>query len=510
MQDTVERIAATPEGEARLRLAAIVDSADDAIIGKDLAGIVTSWNRAAEAMFGYAPGDIIGRPIRLIIPADRIGEERVILDKIRRGETIRHFETERQHRDGRRLSVSLTISPIRDDAGRIVGISKIARDQTGEQRRAALLTAILATVPDALLVIDERGLVQSLNAAAEQMFGYRAADVLGRNVAMLMPSPHREKHDGYLARYLATGERHIIGIGRAVSGLRSDGGTFPIELAVSEVNLPGERLFCGLIRDLTARRARERRLAEVQAELVHVSRLSELGHMVSALAHEISQPLTAMANYRSATRQLLAAGDIEKARTMIERISEQAERARLIIGRLRALVRKDETHRDIESLGTCIEEARALALIGLSEGLKVDIHVADDAAEAMIDRIQIQQVLLNLMRNAVEAMAGSPRRALCVTTARVGEMVEIRVADTGPGLPELVRERLFRPFVTTKPDGLGVGLSVCQSIVEAHGGEISAMDAPGGGTIFRLTLPRGPDPRNNPEETTPNRSVSTG
>lgn len=389
MQDTVERIAATPEGEARLRLAAIVDSADDAIIGKDLAGIVTSWNRAAEAMFGYAPGDIIGRPIRLIIPADRIGEERVILDKIRRGETIRHFETERQHRDGRRLSVSLTISPIRDDAGRIVGISKIARD-------------------------------------------------------------------------------------------------------------------------LTARRARERRLAEVQAELVHVSRLSELGHMVSALAHEISQPLTAMANYRSATRQLLAAGDIEKARTMIERISEQAERARLIIGRLRALVRKDETHRDIESLGTCIEEARALALIGLSEGLKVDIHVADDAAEAMIDRIQIQQVLLNLMRNAVEAMAGSPRRALCVTTARVGEMVEIRVADTGPGLPELVRERLFRPFVTTKPDGLGVGLSVCQSIVEAHGGEISAMDAPGGGTIFRLTLPRGPDPRNNPEETTPNRSVSTG
>lgn len=494
MGDTAGNAHGTRDAEARLRLAAIVDSADDAIISKDLAGIVTSWNRAAEAMFGYPAEDIVGRPITLIIPAERIGEEAMILAKIRDGERIRHFETERQHRDGRRLPVSLTISPIRDDAGGIVGISKIARDQTREQRRAALFAAILATVPDAVIVIDAHGSIQSANTAAGKMFGYRLDDMHGRNVAMLMPTHYREKHDGYLARYLATGEKHIIGTGRILAGQRSDGSTFPIEVAVNEVDLPGERLFCGAIRDLTARRARERRLAEVQAELVHVSRVNELGHMVSALAHEISQPLTAMANYRGALRQLLAAGNIDKARGMVELIGEQAERARLIITRLRALVRKDKSQRSVESLAVCIEEARALALIGLSDGLKVEIHVADDAAEALIDRIQVQQVLLNLMRNAAEAMVGSPRRMLSVTTAGAGDMVEIRVGDTGPGLDASVRGRLFGSFVTTKPDGLGIGLSVCQSIIEAHGGELSAMDAPGGGTVFRLTLPRGPAP----------------
>jgi len=311
---------------------------------------------------------------------------------------------------------------------------------------------------------------------------------------MLMPAPYRQEHDGYLTRYLTTGERRIIGIGRVVVGQRQDGTTFPMELEVGAVNLPGERLFTGFIRDLTERQEHEHRLHDLQAELIHVSRLNDLGQMVSALAHEVNQPLAAMANYINGARRLFAAGNHAAGLQAIERVAEQSERARQIIRRLRDLVKKTESAKQRESVPVTIEEATALALVGIGQGLKLDIRVAEDAAEAVIDKVQIQQVLINLMRNAVEAMASMARRELTVTATRMGEMVEIRVADTGPGLPDTVRERLFQPFVTTKPDGMGVGLSVCRAIVEAHGGELHGGDAAGGGTVFRFTVPRPDDP----------------
>ncbi len=482
--------------EARLRLAAITESSDDAIVGKDLNGVVTSWNRAAESLFGYTADQVVGRSITIIVPPDRIEEENSILEQIRRGERIIHLETLRQHKDGRLFPVSLTISPVRDEDGSVIGVSKIARDLSQVQRvdrelqrREALLRSILDTVPDALVVIDEHGLIQSFSAAAERLFGFRPEEVAGCNVSMLMPSPYREQHDGYLARYLSTGERRIIGIGRVVVGQRKDGSTFPMELAVGEVILTGARLFTGFIRDLTERQDRERRLSELQTELIHVSRLNELGQMVSALAHEVNQPLTAMTNYVSGVRRLLAAGNRQGAEVAMERIAEQAERARQIIQRLRNLAKKDVGERRVENLSAVIEEASALALVGIGQGLKLSIQVAAGAAEAVIDKIQIQQVLFNLIRNAAEAMDGFARRELSITTGWAEGMVEIRVADTGPGLPELVRARLFEPFVTTKPNGMGVGLSVCRAIVEAHGGELRAGDAEGGGTVFRLTLP---------------------
>lgn len=360
-------------------------------------------------------------------------------------------------------------------------------------QREALLQSILDTVPEALIVIDSRGIIQSFSAAAARLFGYAPAEVVGENVSCLMPSPYREDHDRYIERYLATGERRIIGMGRVAVGQRKDGSTFPMELAVGEARAGGERLFTGFVRDLTERRARERRLAELQSELVHVSRLNELGQMASALAHEVTQPLAAITNYLNGARRLLAAGEQSRAEQAMDRIVEQAERARQIIQRLRSLVKKGETERRIEDLARTIQEAVALALIGVGPGLKLDIHVEPDVAEAVIDKVQIQQVLLNLLRNAVEAMEGSARRELRIAARPAGGMVEVAVSDTGPGLPEPVRARLFQPFVTTKPNGMGVGLSVCQAIVETHGGELRAEDAPGGGTVFRMTLPR---PRN--------------
>jgi two-component system sensor kinase FixL len=496
-------VARMPPASAHAWLSAIAESTDDAIVGKDLNGIVISWNKAAAAMFGFAPDEILGQSITAIIPRQRLAEEVQILDRVRSGERMVHFETERQRKDGSIIPVTLTISPIRDDTGTIIGVSKIARDLSEAHRshqelrqREALLSSILDTVPDALIVINDQGRVQTFSAAAERLFGYKATEVLDRNVSLLMPSPYREEHDSYLTRYLTTGERRIIGIGRVVVGLRKDGTTFPMELAVGAVNLPGERLFTGFIRDLTERQDREHRLQELQAELIHVSRLNDLGLMVSALAHEVNQPLAAMANYINGARRLFAAGNQPAGQQAIERVAEQADRARQIIRRLRDLVRKSESEKQRESVLVTIEEATALALVGVGQGLKLDIRVAEDASQAMIDKVQIQQVLINLMRNAVEAMATVSKRELTVSATRLGDMVEIRVTDSGPGLPEPVRAKLFQPFVTTKPDGMGVGLSVCRAIVEAHGGELHGGDAVGGGTVFRFTVPAhaGPEP----------------
>jgi two-component system sensor kinase FixL len=367
----------TQLNESRFRLAAIAESSDDAIVGKNLSGIVTSWNQGAEAMFGYVADEMIGQPIIRIIPPDRIDEEISILDRIRRGERLVHFQTERLCKDGRLVPVTLTISPIYDDQGGIIGVSKIARDLTEAQRlhndlqnREALVRSILETVPDALVVIDSGGLVQSFSAAATRLFGYSAAEVMGRNISVLMPSPYREEHDGYLARYLATGERHIIGIGRVVVGQRQDGGTFPMELTVGEVNVPGTQLFTGFVRDLTERQDRERRLSELQAELTHLSRLTELGQMVSALAHEVNQPLTAMINYVNAARRLIAAGNQEGVSQAITRIADEVARARQIIRRVRDHVVKRETERRVENLSNTIEEASGLALLGVGQDLK--------------------------------------------------------------------------------------------------------------------------------------------
>lgn len=486
-------------GGAHSLLTAIAASSNDAIVGKDLNGRVTYWNEAAERLFGFTAAEIIGQPIMLVIPPALADEEVSILERVRSGERLTHFETMRLTRSGEVIPVSLTISPILDATGGVVGISKIARGLGESQRlteelrrREALLRSILDTVPDGLVVIGQAGLVQHFSPAAERMFGYRSDEIIGRNVNVLMPASHAAAHDSYLERYLSTGERRIIGIGRVVVGRRKDGTTFPMELQIGEMRVAGSRLFTGFVRDLTERQDRDRRLAELQSELLHVARLSELGQMVSALAHEVNQPLTAMANYLRGIRRLLSDDSPPMLRQAIEKVAEQSERARGIVQSLRGLVRKESRPRQAESLEVMIQETSALVLIGTTRSVSLNLRIAADATHAFVDRVQIQQVLLNLMRNAVEAMGASAVRRLTVTTERYGDRVEIQVADTGPGLPEIVRARLFQPFVTTKPEGLGVGLSISRTIVEAHGGELTAESEAGGGTVFRFTVP-GPD-----------------
>jgi two-component system sensor kinase FixL len=371
------------------------------------------------------------------------------------------------------------------------------RQDANEQNRVLLagqahLRSILDTVPDAMIVIDEKGTMTSFSTAAERLFGFTAAEAIGRNVKELMPTPYREAHDGYLKRYLDTGERRIIGRGRVVVGERKDGSTFPMELAVGEMRSGAQRYFTGFVRDLSERQKTEARLQELQSELLHISRLTAMGEMASTLAHELNQPLSAIANYLKGSARLVeAAGDKATAlREALGKASEQAIRAGHIIRRLRDFVSRGESERQSESVSKLIEEASALALVGAKElGIRFRMQFQPEADLVWVDRVQIQQVLLNLIRNAVDAMAGTSRRDLTISTrAAPEEMIEVSVTDTGPGIAPEIADQLFQPFVTTKRTGMGVGLSISRTIVDAHGGRLWVEPNPDGGTIFRLTL----------------------
>ncbi len=371
-------------------------------------------------------------------------------------------------------------------------MSKVAGEL---QSREAHLASILDTVPDAMIVIDNAGVIESFSRTAQRLFGYEPHEVVGHNVSMLMPNPYRDQHDGYLERYMRTGERRIIGIGRLVVAQRKDGSTFPIELAVGEVVSEEGRYFTGFIRDLTERQESEQRLQELQNELVHISRITALGEMSSALAHELNQPLSAVGNYLNGLRRMIAADASPRLDLMgeaLDRAVEQTLRAGDIIRRLRDFVSRGETEKRVESVSKMVGEASALALVGAKEhGVRVQMNLKKSCDAVLADRVQIQQVLLNLLRNAIEAMAemkDHPRELSISSRSEPDNMVRISVADTGPGLSPEISERLFQPFNTSKPSGMGVGLSICRTIVESHGGRIWAEPNPGGGAIFHLTV----------------------
>jgi two-component system sensor kinase FixL len=264
------------------------------------------------------------------------------------------------------------------------------------------------------------------------------------------------------------------------------------------------RFFTGFLRDLTERQSTQQRLQDLQSELIFMSRFTALGEMASTLAHELNQPLTAVASYLNGARRLLDGGkpeDATMARDAIDSAAAQALRAGQIIKRLREFVARGESERQVEDLPKLVEEASALALVGAKQGgTRVSFALDPKARFVLADKIQIQQVLLNLIRNAVEAMQEVATRELTLSTRLVDDQtIEIVVADTGPGLAPEVVAKLFQPFITTKEHGMGVGLSISRTIVEAHGGRLLAEANPGGGTIFRMTL-RSADPEDGNDD----------
>ncbi|WP_262265979.1 PAS domain-containing sensor histidine kinase [Microvirga yunnanensis] len=481
----------------------LIDAIGDiALVVLDPDGWITGWNAGAEQIAGWHEDEVLGRHFSMLFLPEEAADGKPARVLALARETGRYREEGlRLRKDGSRYVAHVTVTPLWDEAGTMVGYASVVQDITERvaaeealRSREAHLRSILETVPDAMVVIDEQAVIQSFSTAAVRLFGYEPGEVIGQNVNVLMPEPYRTQHDGYMHRYRTTGQRRIIGIGRVVVGLRRDGSTFPMELSVGEMRSGGVRYFTGFIRDLTERQQTETRLQELQSEIVHMSRFTALGEMASTLAHEINQPLTAIANYLKGCRRILQRMDgdqVPMLRDAVNQAADQALRAGQVIRHLREFVARGESERHIESLPKLIEEASALALVGAKEkGVRVAYRLDPNAQLVLADRIQIQQVLLNLIRNAIEAMQDATRRELTIATGVLPQdgLIVISVEDTGTGIAPEVAAQLFQPFMTTKKHGMGVGLSICRTIVEAHGGKISVVSEPGQGTTFRFTL----------------------
>lgn len=376
---TANRDLAARDGEnrrlqsAHMNLAGIVESSEDAIISKTLDGHITSWNDAAERLFGYTAEEMIGQPVLRLFPSDLSTEEDEIMARLRAGERVAHYETRRRRKDGSDIHVSLSISPLHDGEGRIVGASKI-------------------------------------------------------------------------------------------------------------------------VRDISQRKEAEDRLADLQAELVSMSRWHTFGIMAASIAHDLNQPLAASNNYLAALRRVIAAPkpNLELADEIIGKAAQQSRRAGEIVQHLRRFVSKGEPERKPEDLATVAAEAIALSRFATKQHrVQASVEAAAGLPPVPVDKIQLQQVLVNLLRNAAEAMRDSPTREITIRIRPPGEdgMVQIDVADTGPGLAEDIAKNLFQPFATTKKDGMGLGLSICREIVSAHGGRLWASANIPCGTVFSLTLP---------------------
>lgn len=359
-----------------------------------------------------------------------------------------------------------------------------------------LTQAIIECAVEGIITIDTQGIVHSFNSAAEHIFGYRREEAIGRNVSFLMPSPHRDWHDDYINRYLTSGKPRVIGTGRTVSGLRKDGSELHIRLSVAEYEAHGHTMFVGFTHDMTELKRAKMEARDHLEKLAHLNRVNAMGELASGLAHEIRQPLMAIQAHATAARQSIDAGSSSEAQLddTLNEISRQSVHANGVIEQMRAFLKKGQP-RERETVDISSIAGNVLSLLShevRSADIRFELNTARAPCLCPVNRIQIEQVLYNLISNAIDSLresGGNKKLSLSCERQEAGHQCAITVRDNGTGIAEAHREELWDPFFTTKTHGIGQGLAICRSIVNDHGGELSAENAPEGGAIFRFTLP---------------------
>ncbi|HLY12970.1 MAG TPA: PAS domain S-box protein [Candidatus Limnocylindrales bacterium] len=488
--------------------AALVESADDAIFSKTLDGTITSWNPGAQRLYGYQPHEIVGQSVAVLAAPDQVPEIRAMLKRLAAGERIEQFETERRHRDGSRLAVSLTLSPIRDHRGSIIGASTIARDisQRVEQQAAisaaeARFQGVIESSPNAWIGVDEEGLVAYANARVGPTFGYPEGEIVGLPIEALVPERFRARHVFLRQAFVAEPGTRAMGEGRDLVGLRRDGSEFPIEISMSGAQ-DGRLLFASIV-DITVRKSLEARLLQAQ-------KLESIGRLAGGIAHDFNNMLFAIRGFAELLEEDLAPDnpapfDRAAALRSVHSISSVAERASALTGELLAFGRQRVIRPALIAIDAAVVSVEPMIRQLVGTNIDLAIHLDPATGTVQADAGQLGQILVNLVVNARDALPSGGSITIETGNATIdaahvvadldlaqGDYVVLSVADTGLGMDAATREHAFEPFFTTKEigHGTGLGLATTYGIVRQAGGQIWLDSEPGQGTTFRLYFPR--------------------
>jgi two-component system cell cycle sensor histidine kinase/response regulator CckA len=499
------------------RLAVVLQFSPDAVIGESADRVITSWNPAAERFYGYSATEMIGRPVDALIRPESRGEEKEIQAAITRGERIGEYQSDRVRKDGAAIRVSVTVSPIAERTGTIVGISTVSRDITGQQRAGTRFRGLIEAAPDAVVCVDASGRIVLVNAQTERLFGYGREELVGQPVEILVPEATRASHPAHRAAYVADPQSRPMGAGLDLTGRRRDGSTFPVEISLSAIDTGEGILVSAAVRDVTERRElqAERERLKTQAErdrlerqLHQSQRLESLGQLAGGVAHDFNNLLAVISNYAAFVREEIASkapeGEWQSVREDIGQIERAAERAAGLTHQLLAFARRDVVHPRALNLNQVIEGVQQLLVRTLGEHVELSTDLAAGLRPVLADPGQIEQVLVNLAVNARDAMPAGGRLIIATAgtsldandaSSRVGltpgRYISLKVSDTGTGMPQAVIDRAFEPFFTTKAkgEGTGLGLATVYGIITQAGGYVQIYSEPGLGTAFTILLP---------------------
>ena len=466
-------------------LRSIFESAVDGIIVIDAAGLIQAFNPGAERLFGYRAEEVLGQNVKLLMPSpDREQHDGYLTSYL-----LTHVpkiigtgrEVRGRRKDGSTFPLHLSVAEMELDGqpaftGILHDLSRRVEIEEALRKSEERLRSIVESAVDAIIVIDDRGCIQAFNPSAERLFGYALSDVIGRNVNMLMPSPDREHHDGYLRHYLTTGEHKIIGIGREVMALKKNGTRFPVHLSVGEMVSEGKRSFTGILHDLSDRVALEQRLAEQKS-------LAKLGEMAAVVAHEVKNPIAGIRGALQVITSRMPAD--QRDRAILLDIITRLDALNRIVQDMLMFARPRALRQEPIPLGSLLRETASL--IERDPGMS-DLEISvGGSAHITGDREMLQIVFQNILMNAAQAMEGQGR--IVVTITAMDGRCRIAIADRGPGMPQEVREKAFDAFFTTKHRGTGLGLPIAKRVIDAHGGAIDIDVPPEGGTIISVELP---------------------
>ncbi|GII21007.1 hybrid sensor histidine kinase/response regulator [Planosporangium mesophilum] len=495
-------------------LAAIVRSSHDAIVSMTLDGVVTSWNRSAEELFGYPAAEMIGRHVGVLWPENRGTEQDAVIASVRVGKRVERYRTWRLRRDGTAIEVGITPSPITDDSGAVVGIAAVCRSVSERERAQARYRGLLEEAPDAIVGINANGVIVICNAATERTFGYRRDDLIGQPVELLVPEAARELHIRHRAEYMAHPQLRPLAGHSQLTARRADGTLFPVDISLSWVETDDGVLAAAAVRDVTERleAEAERDRLKAQAErqrlegrLQQAQRLESLGQLAGGVAHDFNNLLAVIVNYAafvSEEIEMAAVADPDRwhsvARDM-QQIQRATERGIGLTHQLLAFGRREVVRPRVLSLNAVVSDVKELLIRSIGEHVQLLTELSTGLWPVKADPGQIEQVLVNLAVNARDAMLGGgiltigTRNMIVGNEAGLpaGRYVAIRVEDTGTGMPREVIGRAFEPFFTTKPkgEGTGLGLATVYGIVRQAGGDVQIASEPGVGTTFTVLLP---------------------